>query len=218
MRIHSLRVRWMLMFMAVVIVALGIFAMSASQILRDALQRYQANQQANDQQLITQIQASYNRSQSTQQTQSQAEQIAARTRVRIIVIDHNQQIIADSDHILKGQAFTTSLLLALDKSSNVSIGAPIFLGDWHASSHAVRIISTDGRMMTVGQPVATANAIIGPVDHGLTRLVCLLRRCLRPVRDWLCVDVSDRQGKCERNRSEGNSLHARLLSVATTER
>src|SRR5213078_1450556 len=96
------------------------------------------------------------------------ERIAAQTSVRIIVIDHNEHIIADSDHALTGQTFTIAQLLALDKSSNVSIGAPIILGDRPAPSHAVRIISTDGRMMTVGQPTPLAGAITGPVDHGLS--------------------------------------------------
>jgi signal transduction histidine kinase len=170
MKVRSLRVRWMLMFMLVVMAALGIFAIFASRILRDQLQSYAADQNKSDRELIARVQTSYKQPQDIERTQALVKQIAAQFKVRIIIIDHNQHIIADSAHTLEGQTFTIPLLLALDRSSNVNIGSPIFPGDHEAFAHAVRIISTDGRIMTVGQPTLTA-AIIGPVDHGLTLTV-----------------------------------------------
>lgn len=169
---RSLRVRLMLMFMVVVMVAIGAFAVFASQITRSAFQSYVDHQQSNDQQLITSVRTTYSQTHDAQRVQSLVERLAPELNVRIIVIDPNQHIIADSARQFIGQTLTISLFLALNNSSNSDVSAqnPQFPARTSPSS-VLRIISTGGRLVAVGRQLPTGMDIFDSVNRALALAV-----------------------------------------------
>ncbi|BCL77776.1 HAMP domain-containing protein [Ktedonobacteria bacterium brp13] len=172
MRVRSLRMRLMLTIMVVVLIALGIFAVFASHITKNGLQSYISTQQAEDQKIITNLQKTYHQSGTSQTVQRQVEQNATEMHARIIVIDHNQHIIADSAHQLVGQSLTIPLFLTLDNDSRMNTAVSPFPGSQPPPSHSVRIISTDGSIVTFGQPAPALNAtLLDSVNHTLSLTV-----------------------------------------------
>jgi signal transduction histidine kinase len=153
------------MFMLVVMIALGAFAVFASQITRDRFQHYLDNEQTNDQGLISQIQAMDYQPQDAQQLQALIEQSATQSKVRTLVINQNQLIVADSARKLVSQTLTISLFLTLESTNagkSSLHGAPFLPG------RAVRILSTDGRIVASGPQAPLTNTnFIDSVDRAL---------------------------------------------------
>jgi signal transduction histidine kinase len=149
MKILSMRVRLMLMFMLVMMIVLGAFALLVHLITQRDFQNYTANEQTINRELVS-IQIAYNRMPNKELVQSQIEQLATQINARILVMDHNQSVIADSEHKLVGQTLTVAQFLTLDTSI---VNAPTFsFADGSFSpSHVTRIIGTDGKIMTFGQ-------------------------------------------------------------------
>src|SRR5581483_11189394 len=96
MRVRSLRVRLLLMFMLVAIVAVGAIAVFASRATGGAFEHYLSRQQSGDQQLISQIMTAYYQKNS-QQVQALVEKAAQAAKIRIIVVNHTDNVIADSN-------------------------------------------------------------------------------------------------------------------------
>jgi signal transduction histidine kinase len=156
MRIWSLRIRLIVMFMLIVMIALGAFAIFASRVTRDKFQNYLNNGQANDQKLITQIQTLYQQPQNTQQLQTLIEQNANQTNVRTLVINSQQVIIADSARKLIGQTLTISLFFTLENQKVGVMPPPQALFPSHSPT---RIIATDGNIIAAGPPPENGNFI-----------------------------------------------------------
>jgi len=165
MRIRSLRVRLILMFMLTVMVALGAFAVFASQITREKFQHYLDNGQTTDQGLIYQVQAIYHQSQDSQRLQTLIEQSATQMKVRILVINPSQLIVADSARKLVGQTLTMPLFLTIESTNT---GASSLPGARFPSTGAVRIVSTSGKIVAAGSPLPLMNTnFIASVDRAL---------------------------------------------------
>ncbi|GHO60370.1 sensor histidine kinase [Ktedonobacter robiniae] len=165
MRIRSLRVRLILMFMLVVMIALGAYAVFASQITRDRFQHYLDNEQTNEQGVISQIQAMYHQPQDTQRLQVLIEQSATQNKVRTLVINPNQLIVADSARKLVGRTLTLPLFLTLESTNAGKSPLP---GAPFPSGRAVRIISTDGKIVASGPPAPLTNTnFIDSVNRAL---------------------------------------------------
>jgi signal transduction histidine kinase len=98
--LHSLRLRLILLFMLVVMVAVGTVALIASQATANNLQVY--NQEKSHQQIVTTLLAAYHQKQSQQALQALTEQLAQSAHLRIILFDHQKRVITDSDHTLIG--------------------------------------------------------------------------------------------------------------------
>ena len=174
MKVRSLRVRLMLTFMVIVMAALVAFAVFASQVAKGGLQSYVSNEQANDQKIIASIQTTYKRMQSIQQIQILTEHLASQSNGRIIVMDSNQNIIADSAHLLIGQTLTISLFL-MPANSRMSAQERPFLASQPLPG-PVLIISTDGRQMVLGQPSSPIDAsptFLDPINRSLALAVLI---------------------------------------------
>ncbi len=168
MRVRSLRVRLMLMFLLIIMVTLGAFAAFASQIIQAGLQSYLDNEQANDQRLIAQVQAMYHRPQDGQRLQALIEQSAAQVKVRTLVIDHNRLIVADSARKLVGQTLTIPLFLTLE---NTNVGNPPLPGIRPSPLSSVRIVSTDGTIVASASLPLPATNLIDSVNLALALAV-----------------------------------------------
>jgi signal transduction histidine kinase len=119
---YSLRIRLILLFMLVVMVAVGTVALIASQATASNLQVY--NQAKNDQQIVSTLLTAYHQHQSQQALQALTEQLAWSSHQRIILLDHQNRVIADSDRILIGQVITA---LVSSSPSAVSSSQPSLL-------------------------------------------------------------------------------------------
>ncbi len=98
MMLHSLRLRLIVMFMLVVLVAVGTVAFVASQATTINLQTYT---QAKDVQQINSALLTASQQHANQQAlQALAEQFAHSLHERIILVDSQRRVIADSDGIL----------------------------------------------------------------------------------------------------------------------
>jgi len=197
MRVRSLGMRLMLMFMLVVMVALGAFAIFIGQVAREGAQSYVGNIQANvqaDEQKVISIQTAYQQPQNVQRVQTLVDQLASQNKVRIILMDHNQRIIADSAHTLVGQTLTISLFLALDNSIG-SAGMHPLPQLSSSPPNMIRILSTDGGIVTFGQPsIPAASNFLDSINQSLILAVLvaglvafaltitLSRAILKPVR------------------------------------
>lgn len=105
--LYSLRLRLIMLFMLVVMVAVGTVALIASQAAARNLQAY--NQAKDDQQIISTVLAAYHQHQSQQVLQALIEQFARDSHQRLLLIDHQNRVIADSGRTLIGQVITSSV-------------------------------------------------------------------------------------------------------------
>lgn len=134
MMLHSLRLRLIVMFMLVVMVAVGTVALLVSQATANNLQTY--SQAKNIQQINSALLTAYHQHQSQQALQTLAEQFARSLHERIVLFDHDMRVIADSDRKLIGQVitlpgsllpssstFTSTLYMAYPPSSSPSDSA-----------------------------------------------------------------------------------------------
>jgi signal transduction histidine kinase len=105
--LNSLRLRLILMFMLVVMVAVGTVALVASQATSNDLQIY--SQAKNDQQIISTLLAAYNHHQSQPALQAMTEQLARTWHRHILLLDPHNRVIADSDRKQIGQVIAISI-------------------------------------------------------------------------------------------------------------
>lgn len=150
MRVRSLRVRLLLMFMLVAIIAVGAVAVFASFATGGAFEHYVNRQQSGDHQLISQIITTYN--QNPQKAQALVEQAAQTARLRIIVVNDAGKVIIDSNGQLTGKTPTLSDLVTLEHMKNVPSSSNAS-GTTNFPPHPkpVRIISTDSQDTVLGQ-------------------------------------------------------------------
>ena len=166
MRIPNLYMRFLVMFMLVVMVTLGASAVFTSLSIKDALQSYVGNDQTANQNLINDIQISYNQTHDVQQVQVLAERYASQSNIRVLVINPSQHVIADSARQLIGQTLTASQLLALSTSKR-NVEEPPFPPPASMSS-SIRIISTSGQIADFGRfPFPTRTTFIDSINHSL---------------------------------------------------
>jgi signal transduction histidine kinase len=101
---NSLRLRLILMFMLVVMVAVGTVVFFANQATTNGLYVY--NQAQGEQQVVSTLLTAYQHHQSQKALQTLTEQLARSSRQRIIFFDHQMRVIADSDRKSIGQVIT----------------------------------------------------------------------------------------------------------------
>ena len=122
--LNSLRLRLILMFMLVVMVAVGTVALVASQATSSDLQVY--SQMRDDQQIISTLLTAYNHHQSQQALQALTEQLARSWHRHIILLDHQNRVLTDSDRKQIGQVIAlpafTGVLQTSTGTSQVSTG------------------------------------------------------------------------------------------------
>ena len=108
--VYSLRLRLILLFMLVVMVAVGTVALLGSQATAVNLLVYTQtiDQQERDQHIISTLLTAYHQQQSQQALQELTDQFAHRSHQRIILYDHQRRVIADSDRQLIGQMLPES--------------------------------------------------------------------------------------------------------------
>jgi signal transduction histidine kinase len=97
----SLRVRLVVMFMLVVMIAVGTVALVVSQSTTSNLQVY--TQAKDDQQIITTVLDAYHQHESQQALQALVERLARNAHQRVILVDHQGRVLADSAHALIGK-------------------------------------------------------------------------------------------------------------------
>ena len=142
--LRSMRVRLLLMFMLVALAAIGTVAFFASQTTGGEFQHYINNQQDTSQQLISQVLTTYR--QSPQKLETLVTQSAHANGSRILLVDQNQRVIADSSGQLTGQTLTISALIALrgdQQGGSQAMGGP--------PPQPLCIISTQSGSLTFGQ-------------------------------------------------------------------
>ena len=129
MMLSSLRLRLILMFMLVVMVAVGTVALVASQATSHDLQIY--SQAKNDQQIISTLLAAYNHHQSQPVLQALTEQLARTWHRHILLLDPHNRVIADSDRKQIGQVIAPLISTSALQSSpgRPSIGMSTFSPD-----------------------------------------------------------------------------------------
>ena len=130
MMLSSLRLRLILMFMLVVMVAVGTVALFASQATSNDLQFY--TRMKNDQQIILKLLDAYNHHQSQHELQALTEQLARSSHERIILYNPQMVVIADSDRKLIGQVLKlpiTALSISSPISTTLSISTDMMPPD-----------------------------------------------------------------------------------------
>ena len=154
--VYSLRLRLILLFMLVVMVAVGTVALLGSQATADNLLVYTQtiDQQERDQYIISTLLTAYHQRQSQQALQELTDQFAHSSHRRIILYDHQRRVIADSDRQLIGQVLPESFL-----SSSTS--------ESHDNPSALLTLSTDAPPQS-GGPVSMTVAASSPEATFLT--------------------------------------------------
>lgn len=109
--LRSMRVRLLLMFMLVALAAIGAVAFFAIQTTGGEFQHYINNQQDSNQQLVSQVLATYRHN--PQNIETVVTQVAQANGSRMLLIDQNQRVLADSRGQLTGQTLTVSQLITL---------------------------------------------------------------------------------------------------------
>jgi signal transduction histidine kinase len=139
------------MFMLVAIIAVGAVAVFASLATGGAFEHYVNRQQSGDHQLISQIVTAYDQK-NPQKVQSLVEQAAQTARLRIIVVNHTGNVIADSDKQLIGQTPTIADLVTLESIKNVPPSNASGTTNFPPPRpKPTRIISTDNQDIAFGQ-------------------------------------------------------------------
>src|SRR5215469_8103572 len=154
--VYSLRLRLIVLFMLVVMVAVGTVALLVSQATADNLLVYTQtiDQQERDQHIISTLLTAYHQHQSQQALQELTDQLAHSSHQRIILYDQQRRIIADSDRQLIGQVLPESFL-----SSSTS--------ESHDTPSALLTLSTDTSPQSAG-PVSMTVATGSPEATFLT--------------------------------------------------
>jgi hypothetical protein len=118
--VYSLRLRLILLFMLVVMVAVGTVALLGSQATADNLLVYSQtiDQQGRDQYIISTLLTAYHQQQSQQALQELTDQLAHSSHQRIILYDHQRRVIADSGRQLIGQVLPESFFSSSTSASH----------------------------------------------------------------------------------------------------
>ena len=135
----SLRVRLVVMFMLVVMIAVGTVALVVSQSTTSNLHVY--TQAKDDQQIITAVLDAYHQHESQQALQALVERLAGNANQRIILVDHQGRVLADSARALIGQVATPPAIIGGD--SSVGLQGPASGGAAVTVSGSDLYISTD---------------------------------------------------------------------------
>ena len=168
MRIPNLYMRFLLMFLFVVMLTLGASAVFTSQIVKNELQNYVGNSQTVNQKLTTNIQTTYNQTHDVQRVQVLTEQYASQGSIRVLVIDASQHVIADSARQLVGQTLTASLFFTLSSSQGNGKDAPFSPPISMSSANPTRIISTNGPIADFGRfPLPSPTTFIESINRSL---------------------------------------------------
>lgn len=184
---RSLHVRHLLMCFLIIVVTIGTLTIVMGQIIHGIFQYFEDQQGAN-QQFLVHIQETYHQPQDIPQLQVLVEHYAAQTQIRIVVIDPEQHILADSRHILTGQILTLPLFLTLAPPPNNA------LAEKQTPAEATSIFSTGGHILanglrpplaasvfdTANQALLIAVLIVGGVAFVLA--FTLSRTILKPIR------------------------------------
>src|SRR5260370_1593682 len=120
--VYSLRLRLIVLFMLVVMVAVGTVALVASKAAASNLQVYVQTDAV--QQILSTLLNAYRQHQSQQALQALTEQLARSSHQRIILFDHQRRVIADSDHTLMGQVLPETILPSTTFSTSPSAPSP----------------------------------------------------------------------------------------------
>lgn len=121
--LHSLRLRLVLMFMLVVMVAVGTVALLASQATVSDLHIY--TQSKEDQQLTSTMLSAYTQHHSRAALQELAEQLARSSHRRIVLFDHQRLVLADSARKLTGKVLPSGLDLPMILTQTGSVADAI---------------------------------------------------------------------------------------------
>jgi signal transduction histidine kinase len=152
--LSSLRLRLILMFMLVVMVAVGTVALIASQATAHNLQVYNQrinDQTKNNQHIVSTLLTAYHRHESQQALQALTEQLAHSSHQRIILLDHQRRAIADSDHTLIGQVIPETMLTGASFSTSPASSSV----DTSSSLSSSVYISTDLPTQPLSQSSST---------------------------------------------------------------
>lgn len=157
--VSSLRLRLIVLFMLIVMVAVGTVALFASQASANSLQVY--IQTDNERRITSTLLIAYQQHKSQQTLQALAEQLARSLRRRIVLIDQHKRVIVDSDYTLIGQVLPASMLPNTTISSSpldptFSSSTSSASGSFSSSSSPL-FISTGGSL----QPSALIQGRIG---------------------------------------------------------
>src|SRR4051794_21260401 len=111
--LYSLRVRLIVLFMLVVMVAVGTVVLIASNATASSLDEYTqaiSDQQKTDRRIVSTLLTAYYQHQSQQALQALTEQLAHSAHQRIILLDQQRRVIADSDRTMIGQVISETTL------------------------------------------------------------------------------------------------------------
>ncbi|HLW03061.1 MAG TPA: HAMP domain-containing sensor histidine kinase [Ktedonobacterales bacterium] len=209
--LSSLRLRLVLMFMLVVMIAVGTVALMTNQATTNNLQTY--TQAKNLQQVNSVLLTAPQQHLNQHALQTLTEQLAQRLHERIILFDQNMRVIADSDHTLIGQVLPLPGP-SLSRSSSISIPAPALLLAYPPSPPTSTFADPNGffivQSASAGPFLSTDNSpettFLTAVNHslwlavliaGLTALLLALlfaSMLLKPLRTLKAVAYRMEQG------------------------
>ncbi len=170
---YSLRWRLLFMFMLVVMVAIGAVALFASEEASNRFRSYvDASHQTRDSQdVIAHIRATY-MAQGPRQLQKFVSQLSSASGERLIVVNHDQRVLADSEYKLTGQVLAFSQLYTL--AENDSDAIPVSPIQVLPGLHPLHIISLDEqKSIDIGpiplnmRPPTSEEAFINPLNRSL---------------------------------------------------
>jgi signal transduction histidine kinase len=134
------------MFMLVTLLAIGSVTVLVSNAVTGAFQKYISHQQESNQQFVAQLLSTFRHD--PRKGQTLVEQVAQTNHTRILLIDSNDRVLADSSRQLTGQSLTVTALMELEKKQqrqNSTSGAGV-----PPINQPVHIISTENRGLSFG--------------------------------------------------------------------
>jgi signal transduction histidine kinase len=152
MLFRSLRLRILLTFALVLITAIGTIAFAAAQITIVRFQDYVVNVDKQDQLAMTKLLTMYHQTADVAALRKLVDQVAASSNQRVLFVDHDQRVLADSAHQLVGQSIECSTPgdpTATCSANGVSIAPPRM------------IVFSDERML-LSAPTKTQVTVMGP--------------------------------------------------------
>jgi signal transduction histidine kinase len=147
--ISSLRVRLLVVFMLIVLVAIGAIALFALQIATSAFRSSVSQNVRADQALTSSLMKAYQSGDSTQMQQL-VEQIADKSKIHLLVIDAQGKVVADSSQQLTGHVLTTADLFTLYSVQGGPPGKPATPNSG-ALPPPLRILSTNAPTTMLGR-------------------------------------------------------------------
>ena len=149
---HSLRIRLMATFMIIMMVVIVVVTILERQIAISAFQSTLSEQTTNDKHLFAQLWTVYQQTSNSSFVQDQIDHVAKAEHTRIVLIDHQQRVIADSKHELTGRILSFSELF----TSNTFDYSSATLDQSVIPTAPTRFISTDNINHSIGPLPLTA--------------------------------------------------------------